>query len=251
MTATVTHPYSPDQYRDVVELWRRLLDCHTVEAYEVRAYGYLSHVERIDDETLYALVLSDGEETDQESAVTLNLVSYSDYGGSDLDAANVRALEDVPGVTVSGIAHGGKEAIVTLGELPACDDVAEGVSRLEYLVESIEYIAEYGLLSDETHSEYVDELATEAWDQYLGSDVVSEVETALGLDDTLDTLDVFRFSEDDIRELYYGFEGTYFYAESATSVVNENHVDAIAYIVGEIVEAWRTPYVDPAQLSLI
>ncbi|HVV11594.1 hypothetical protein [Amycolatopsis sp.] len=251
MAAKVQHPYSPEQYTRVVELWRRLLDCHIVEAYEVQAYGRLSHVGRIDDVTLYELVLSDGEETGDLYPVTLNLVSYSDYGGSDIDAANVRALKDVPGVIVSDIDFGGKAATATLGELPDTEDTEDGINRLESLVYSIEHIAEYVLLDEETHSEYVTELAEEAWDQYLGSDVLSEVETALGLDDTLDTLDVFGFSEDDIRELYYGFEGTEFYAETATSVVNANHVDAIAYVVGEIVEAWRKPYVDPAQLSLI
>ena len=50
---------------------------------------------QITDEWLTALVISDGEPTDRYPAVTAVLISYSDYGGSDLDAANVCTLSGV------------------------------------------------------------------------------------------------------------------------------------------------------------
>lgn len=248
---TIQHAYSPEQYSRAVDLWRRLLGCHDVSAYEGSQFS--RYVDTVDDTHLYALILADGEETDQEEPVTVSLVSYSDYGGTDFDAANVRALaEDHAWVSTStdGV-HGEGSAWVTLGELPDLTDTDNGLDQLEYLVGAIEELAECPLLSEETHTAYVQELAEEAWDQYLSRDVRSELETALGLDDTRDTLDTFGFSDDDIRAMYYEADETFFRAETATSVVNDGHDEAVEHIADAILSAWRTPWVDPAQLTLV
>jgi hypothetical protein len=84
-----THDYTTEQHTRATELWRRLLDTHVTTIYEQRR-GYQFHLEAVTDEHLNALIITNGEEADDHYPVAITLVSYSDYGGSCLDAANVR-----------------------------------------------------------------------------------------------------------------------------------------------------------------
>jgi hypothetical protein len=254
MAVKIHNVYSPEQYKRVVELWRRLLDSHRVTVYE--QCGWDKYMESVDDEYLYELVMSNGEETEDVYPVKVSLVSYSDYGGSDLDAANVRALGRLYGwvSTHTGGPRGEGEAWVNLGELPPDlqEDVEWRLDQLAGLVETLEELDHHALIDDEIHSEYVSELAEEAWDQYLGWDAVQDLTDYL-LGTTGYDLEDFKFSDDEIRDLYYEFTSEQAYGphcDSATSVVFPFHDEVIDLIGKHIVKAWRTPVVDPNQLSL-
>lgn len=247
--------YSPEQYARAVELWERLVDCEGVNLSEDR--GYTAHIPSVEDESLYSLILSDGEETDEQYSVKVSLISYSDYGGTCADAANVRALEERYGwvnTSTDGV-HGAGEAWVRLGELPPDEDgdIDWQLGQLEDLVKDIEALAAYTLIDEEKHSEYVQELAEEAWDQYLGNDVLSDLADELSNGDTWD-LNSFGYSDDEIREMYYELtweHGTGPECEGATSVRFPYHGEVIADIADRMVKAWRTPVYDPNQLSLV
>ncbi len=251
MTAsiTLTHVYSPDQYLRAVNAWERLVDNHltslTVESGRWSRYG----TEEIPAEQLYALIMSDGEETNDWYPVRLTLAEYSDYGGSCCDAANVRSLEDASGVTVSknGV-HGAGSAWITLGELPDLNDVDNGIAILEDLADTFDRLTDYPLISDEAHSDYVTELAEEAWDQWLGSDAIGDLAELAGCD-TYEFED-FGYDEDAIREMYYMYEENEWYCETATSVVNARSDDAVKFIFNHIISEWRKPWIDPNQLTL-
>jgi hypothetical protein len=202
----------------------------------------------VTDEHLNTLILTNGEETDDYYPITITLVSYSDYGGSCLDAANVRYLRETeaPGVNFGSGAHGTEYAWAQLGELPTNgEDITTGLDWLESLVDMLDAVADYGLISEESHSAHVKALAEEAWDQWLGAIVL----TALW-DVSNGCPDDFQFTNDEIRELYYGYEENWWTCETATSVHNKNHQDAMAHVYDSILSAWRTPLVDANQLTL-
>jgi hypothetical protein len=247
MVALATYSYTTEQHERTTELWRRILDTHVTTTYEERR-GYQSYLETVTDDHLSTLIRTNGQESDDYYPVTITLVSYSDYSGSDLDAANVRYLRDTetPGVHFDSGPHGTEYAWVQLGELPTNgDDIDTGIDWLQSLAELMDTIAEYGLISDESHSAYVNELAEEAWDQWLG-DIVSTAVWELSDGNP----DDFQFTDDEIRELYYGYEDNWWTCETATSVRNENHEDALAHVCDSIVSAWRTSVVDANQLAL-
>ncbi|WP_280350376.1 hypothetical protein [Nocardia abscessus] len=254
MAVKIHNVYSPDQYKRVVELWRRLLNCSCVSTYGQRYDNYLGW---LDDEHLYELVLSNGEETENYESVKVSLMSCSNYGGSDYDAANIRWLsENMDWVTtvVDYGPHSESEAYVMLGELPpsAGDDVDERLAQLEYLVKTIEGLENYALIDDEIHTEYVEELATEAWDQWLAWDVKQDLNDWLVGNSGWDLHD-FGFSDDEIRDMYYEFTSEQNFGphcESATSVVFPYHDEVVDLIGKAIIKAWRTPAVDPNQLTL-
>lgn len=253
MTLKLQHEWTPEHIATAVELWRRLLDVHTVNAYEQVPCGgshYRRHVTSKDvtDEWITALVISDGAGAEfpldpygyvgRYAPVELSLISYSDYGGSDLDAANVRALADVPGVTTStGGIQGEGSATMMLGEMPREDDVKESVARIRYVVEVMEGLQEYPLIDEETHSEYIDELAEEAWDQWLSRDVRDEVLDRLGVllqsdeaaDEAYDAAGI-----DAVREAFYDYappNGETWLAEGATSVRHVHHDEAVTHVL--------------------
>lgn len=252
MTAKITlyHVYSPEEYKRAVEVWRRLLDNPYTHAVEDRRHGKYS-LDSVEDAHLYSLIIADGEGSDYWSPVEITLASYSDYGGNDFDAANVRALgENFSWVsTRTGGFHGEGAAWIQLGKLPGETTIAEALDQLEELADVLDGLTDYPLIDEETHSQYVGELAEEAWDQYLESDVRSELAELLGCDES--DLDDFRFSEDEIRELYYSFEDNEWNCETATSVVNGRHDEAVQAIADHIIREWRKPLIDPNQLALI
>ncbi|MGK4593964.1 hypothetical protein [Amycolatopsis sp. w19] len=242
------HVYSPEQYAKTVELWQELLECHRVSLSEERTgYAYPVQAGDLTVDVIHALVLSDGVETDDDYAITVTLVDYSDYGGTERDVANVRYLTDAPGVqTSTNGRHGYGSAWVQLGELPTNgDDVDTGIEWLASLVQSVQAIDD-GEVDESTLEEYERELQEAAWAAWLEADTRSELADWLGCDD----LDDFDYTHDEIRNLYYSFEGNEWTCDSATSATNLQHENAIEHVAETILKAWRKPYVDPAQAEL-
>ncbi|TDC92368.1 hypothetical protein E1161_13430 [Saccharopolyspora aridisoli] len=250
----MTHVYSPEQYARVVELWERLIGNPYTSLIEERPYKWgIDKPDRC--EHLYALVFSDGEEPQDYFPVTLNLISYSDYGGTDLDAANVRALDGTPGVNVStnGV-HGENSAWIQLGELPTNgEDIETGIGWLKHLADTMDGLTDYPLINEETHSEYVLELADEAWGQFLGDDTqrdliklaeqndvdIPDDLTHYGypVEDHAEYVEYLREkSEDTIREAYYSYETNEWNCETATSVVNGCHEDTVLHVARTVLK---------------
>lgn len=228
--------YTPEQLTQVTELWERLIDNHLIGLNEERR-PYSPYLERkdLDSNHLAALIASDGAETDDYYPVTVTLVSYSDYGGNDYDAANVRALGGTPGVTTrTGGYHGEGSATVVLGELPTNGEgTATGIEGLAALVEIMDSLAEDGsLINDETHSIYIDELAEEAWDSWLGRDALADLEAL-----ALDGFEMTDGVSAEIKTAYYAYDENEWNAETATSVINERHDEALAH-AARVVLGW-------------
>ncbi|HET9144024.1 MAG TPA: hypothetical protein VFO68_32005 [Actinophytocola sp.] len=232
MSSTIA--YTPEQRARAFELWERILT-HRVFLREER-YG--SAPTSLAAKHVAALIDSDGAATDEFGPVTVTLVSYSDYGGSDLDAANVRALGELPGVSVTaGGAHGEDAAWLQLGELPVlgAQTVDDGLDRLQAIVDALGRIAENGLLDDEVHTAYIDELTDQAWEAWLGWDVISDLEPVAP--------EGFALSETErcqIRAAYYAFDGNEWVAETATSVTNYRHDHALAHAASTVL-GWDYP----------
>ncbi len=216
---------------------------------------------------LRALILSDGETTpypvtghsdsnpwnqsDELDPIEITLISCGDYHGSCLDSANNRALDGHPGVTVSYPGTGGmgsveSESTVVVGQMSAFangqGDEPTASDALEWLVALVlimHGLSDYPLIDDEKHSEYVNELADEAWDAYLRSDIESELRD---LDptgeftfwDDITIPDDPRDTDDIVREAYYAYDENEWTCESATSVVNGRHSDAVRYAAARV-----------------
>lgn len=243
----ITHAYTPEQYAKVVELWERLLDCHFVNKYE--EIGHSScYVENLREGQLYELVISDGEKTENHYAIRLDLISYSDYGGSIYDAANVRALLEIEGISGTADTSSG-EAWVQLGELPWGDgDREEGISQLTHLVETVEALAgDCVVLDDSAYDEYREELISQSWSADWGT--LRKIRDELN-DISGNNGDDFGFSDDELGDLYFEYEWNEWVDESATSVVNQCHEDAVAHVLKSIERSWLLRLDDPNQISL-
>lgn len=196
--------------------------------------------------------------------ITLTLITCGDYHGSDVDAANNRALQGTPGVEVrepntSGMSSVFNVSTTVVGEMSSftnnqttadwerdpAQQRADALEWLESLVKQMEGLAtDYPLIDDEEHSKLVDELAEEAWDAWLESNVHSEL-IKMGPGGS----DAWEDSFDDmgpelqatIREAYYAFEGNDWVVESLGSgAVNGAHTDAVKH-VARTVFGWNVP----------
>lgn len=222
-----------DQWKVIVDLWRRLLDAHLTETCEDDG-GWTSHIVKIPNARLAEHIAADGEPSGY-CPIVIYLAAYSDYGGSDLDAANVRALADYPGVETHTDGFDGEGyARITLGELPTNDgDIEDGIGWLRWLVEMMERLDDYPLLDESAHSEYQQELVDEAWEAWLESDIMSDLdqmlEDATG-DDGMNEPDLRAGRADEVRQAYYECEGNDWSCETATSVVNLRHDDALQHV---------------------
>lgn len=264
-------------------------------------HGGVGNTHRMPDTAeLEALVLSDGEETaypphdaqpaydpsisdltaeqraetyyhedtnpwsggDRLYPITITLISCGDYHGSDVDAANNRALQNVPGVEVREPNTGGQGSVfnvstTVVGEMSSFENAtdprdterepaqrrADALMWLESLVKTIEGLVEYAVLDDEVHAKYVDGLAEEAWSDHRESDTFDALtdmapEDGTVWDDVLDNAtDELKAS---VREAYFGYDENEWSAESATSVVNGRHEDAVKH-VARTVFGWDIP----------
>jgi hypothetical protein len=275
-----------------VELWERLCAVPFVrgetQGYYTHSTAYLTpdvsdysgRVKRMPDAAeLEALVLSDGEETDYPVhevetrpfilehvstnpwsgddrlyPITLTLISCGDYHGSDVDAANNRALDSTPGVDVSEPNTGGMGSVFNVsttivGEMSSFENAtdpgdterepaqrrADALMWLESLVTQMEGLAtDTVLLDEEKHSELIEELAGEAWDSWLESDVHSELK-AIGpggtdaWDDLID--DLGPEAQAKVREAYYAFEDNEWTVSSlGNGATNGRHDDAVKHV---------------------
>lgn len=267
---------------------------------EMRSAFLGSPVHRMPDTAeLEALVLSDGEETaypphdaqpeydpsipdltpEQRAAVyyhedsnpwsgddrlypiTLTLITCGDYHGSDVDAANNRALQGTPGVTVSEPNTGGQGSVfnvstTVVGAMTSFENAtdpgdedrdpaerrADALEWLESLVTRMEGLTDYPLLNDETHSELVDELAEQAWDSWLESDVFDKLRELAPMDD--DVYEVDRVQEDEnvkVQTAYYGYgENDWIVPSLGEGATNGRHADAVKH-VARTVFGWNVP----------
>lgn len=216
---------APTESISLSELFRRLIaaGCTRLSVNEYIVHEPLCHGDSVAYQ--YARVSQDWS---AECDLVELPVSYSDYGGSDLDAANVRALVETFGESTFVHLYGGHDstglALPYGRSLP--DD--EENERLTFLVETIEALADYPLISDETHSRYVAELAAECWDQWVRSDTVHELCEYAPTDDASDA--VHACDEDAFVSAYYGCESNEWTCETATSVVNLRHDDAVRHV---------------------
>lgn len=261
MALKMQREWTPAQITTAVELWRRLADVYAVGAYERVTLSSGSHYTRhvaekdLTEEWVTALVISDGERVEFPAdsggyvgaydPVELSLIGYSDYSGTAYDAANVRALADTPGVTTSTDGRQGEgSATMVVGEMPGGDDTDTALGWLRHVVEIIEALQDYPLISDDTHDEYLAELADEAWGQWLQSDVRAAVESRLGellLGDeeaAWDAVEARETAEEDpFREAFYGYRhpsGESWRAEGATSVVHPFQDEAVAHVLVKV-----------------
>jgi hypothetical protein len=225
------------------------------------------------EDQIRALVLADGARVTRIDAdgreevidpVEIVLVSYSDIRGTVADAANVRALARIPGVTiVRSVGHGGARAQVRLGELsaftsegashdPSRDhrpDPGDAITRLDQLVDAMTSTLEELYIDENMHVEYLIELAEAAWDAWIRFDLPGELrQVARDLDvavpddalspdggrydtDDLDRYvdDLFDAYDDKLRAAYYDYGSNEWVAETATSVINARHGQAVRY----------------------
>jgi hypothetical protein len=184
-----------------------------------------------------------------DRAVTINgaaydalvICSYGDYHGSDLDAANYQELIERYGAILhtQGGYHEWSLLLVNDRGMPpfavSDTDARDMIDTLKSVAADLAGLEQYPLLSEQTHSAYIDELAWRAWDQYLRSDVVRELDTYAPGGDASDA--VFECDEDAFRQAYYDYDDNEWTADTATCVVNGRHRDAVRH-VAEIVFGW-------------
>jgi hypothetical protein len=276
-----------------VELWERLCAVPFVRGETQGEYLYSTRLLSPDTsgrtigepcrmpnrEELHALVLSDGEEAlypthdvtesngyhwTQDTSpwsyglrlypITLTLISCGDYHGSDVDAANNRALDGTPGVTVREPNTGGQGSVfnvstTVVGEMSSFENATDpgdtdrepatrredALMWLESLVEKMESLVDnVTYLDEEKHSEFIDELAEEAWSDHLEGDTRDALQDMAPEDGTTVWEDTLNNATDELKAsihaTYFSFEDNEWNAESATSVVNGRHREAVAHV---------------------
>jgi hypothetical protein len=238
--------YTPAQYELAAELWGRLLDSGRVS---LKNDDYGTYLEKVTEEHLLQLVMSDGAQTHDYPAVTVTLISYSDHGsyGSDIDAANVRALENTPGVQTDAGTYEG-QAWTQLGELPGDldDDVDTGLEWLKSLVETIEALNDYPFINENTYFEYEEERREAAWVESVRDEVISELNDWAGDGNWAD----FGYSEDQLREMFDEAPSGYWEFERL-SMVRKHQDDDVEWIKELVLREWLAPLVDPNQVALV
>lgn len=287
-----------------VELWERLCAVPFVRG-ETQGYythstchltpdttDYAGSVKRMPDTAeIEALVLSDGGETaypphdtgdaapehrgvnpwsgdDRLYPITLTLISCGDYHGSDLDAANNRALDGTPGVSVNEPNSGGMGSVfnvstTVIGEMSSFENAtnpgdmerepavrrADALMWLESLVKTMEGLIDYALLDEQTHSELISELAESAWDDHLESDTFDALrdiaaDSVTFADDPDEWIDGLRTEEEStprVHDAYFGYEDNEWVVESLGSgAVNFRHDEAVKH-VARTVFGWNVP----------
>lgn len=245
-----------------VELWMDLIA--TVE--DLGNGGKASELTEAD---LFKLVISDGDGTKDVEQIEMTLISCGDYHGNDLDSANNRALDGTPGVQVCYPNTGGmgsieSESSVVIGKMSDfADSPEEAIDRLRSLADTMGSLLEFGLLDEEIHCQYIEELADDAWSQWLRSDTMSELDSMLlaetdgGWDtETCPLVDSNdrRDRDDIVRDAYYSYEENEWNAESATSVVNGRHDEAVQHVFETVfLHSGTDPevFVDPNQMHLL
>lgn len=226
-TATA-EPHTADTSDTIAQLFARLLDarCTRLSVNEYVIHEPVNH----GDSIAYRYVHNAFRPLDTD-LVELP-VSYSDYGGSDLDAANVRALIETLREDTFVHLYGPHDSVglaLPYGR-PLPDDPDNELLTL--LVGMIESLIDYALIDESTHSDYVHELADEAWDSCLRQQVMWDLDDYAPDDDAINA--VVECDDDTIRAAYYGYDDNEWFCETATSVVNYRHDDAVRHVARTI-----------------
>ena len=280
--------FTPGQLDQVVELFSILLDHPRIEAISIRGPHVRTPLEvgrggdpMPTEDQIRALVLADGARVNRTDAdgyeevidpVEIVVMSYSDIRGTATDAANVHALARIPGVTiVRSVGHGAARAQVRLGELSAFTsegashdpnrdhrpDPGDAITRLDQLVDAMTSTLEEVYIDENTHVEYLIELAEAAWDAWIRFDLPRELrqlarDVDIAVPDDARSPDGGRYDTDDIdrymddlfdayddklRAAYYDYGGNEWVAETATSVINARHGQAVRY-AAHMVYGW-------------
>ena len=98
--------------------------------------------------------------------------AYSDYGGSSVDKANIRSLQQMFGeaIRVDHGAYSSEQAWVTEAGVMAMDE-----ETWESLKDTLEGLEDYPVIDDCTLSEVEAEIEDEAWDSWLKADFDKEL----------------------------------------------------------------------------
>ncbi|MFD9734401.1 hypothetical protein [Umezawaea sp. NPDC059074] len=174
---------------------------------------------------------------DHGSHKALQLVSYGDYHGTDSDAANYRELIARHGEVfyTSERGHGERSLLILndrgVSPFAAALDNSDALDKLRVLAAELSRLEDYPLLSEAQQSKYVDELADAAWEEWLKYEVRGELQL---LDSTYEDWEDATPAgggdvETEFREAYYAYSGNEWVCETATSVVNTRHEEAVSY----------------------
>jgi hypothetical protein len=167
----------------------------------------------------------------------LVICSYGDYHGSDLDGANYRELIARYGqIFYTRDGYHGERSLLLVNDrgVPPFETVDGGayvgdvVDTLKALAADLAGLEDYPLLSEEMHSAYIGELAQDAWNQYMRADMASELDAYAPGGDA--SAAVAACEGDTLFEAYFGYDGNEWTAETATSVVNGRHADAVRHV---------------------
>lgn len=169
-------------------------------------------------------------------------VTYGDYCGSDLDAANQRYVADnYPFVSSDGDDHNGNRMYLDITTDATPEDIRG-------LAEDIGRLVDYPLLDEEVHSEYIRELADESWDAYRWADLVPtiverfrrEYHRAVPVED----YDAFEDMMEDMTDneasaIRWAYESeAEYYGESATDVRNDRNDESEEAAYREACKLW-------------
>jgi hypothetical protein len=115
------------------------------------------------------------------------------------------------------------------------------------VLEAVSALEDYPLYDESDHSDYVEELFTNAWDEYLSSDAQGDLYRLYGIDDNV----VMALPDEWWRTAWYAIHhelletgdiNEYPYGESATSVVIPGEAEVTATLAHRIRERISTPY---------
>lgn len=167
-----------------------------------------------------------GDET--PDAWELPVTLWGDYCGDDLGRSNHDALLEDYGPALVSVSGDYYSRVLLIPATIGADDAA-ALAEIGTALRD-----EYPLYSDDHHSRMEMEAASDAWDEYLGSDV----RWSLTRDHGIDADDVDACA-DVIRELFYAavrHADAWPYFESATSIVFPDADAHVAEIAAALVE---------------
>lgn len=231
---------------DSAKVWHNLINANT----NVRVWAY-ADTDLTSGETVHVSALQSHDITyawEGAGQYVVDLgVTWGDYTGSDLDRSNWNYLRDTYGedkfVNITDI-FGCQGLALVLGVVPEDSDLDE----IDSIVHDLKRLDVYPLLDEDHHSEMINEMATESWNDYLRHDVSSELEGKNYSEDFYDRSgwkDEYkndpRDNEDIVRDIYYGYDNNEWYAETATEVVNGRHDDAVRHVYETLVTEIPVP----------
>ena len=163
----------------------------------------ITHHELIDCYDSYDYHIENPEQpyTQKEiSYLTCNLCLFSDYVGSTVERSNQRELyhlfEDQPGVTEECLGYSGIQTVFTYSRLKSWKK-----PNLITLLETLDNLTNYPLINDEDLSNLENEVLLESWDNYISSDILTNISKLLEIEanssySLMDQQRLYNLSED-------------------------------------------------------